>query len=115
MMKLIRRLKSSTTDEVLLRTIDIVATTPENSWVPAFNRVQDEVRLVQTAASATGTNRDADGLRQIVDSIRSPGSLCSALIRFYYATVSYELEKRWLHSSFHHHLIRTQDGSVGTG
>jgi hypothetical protein len=41
--ELIRRLKSSTTDEVLLRTIDIVATTSENSWVPAFNRVQDEV------------------------------------------------------------------------
>jgi len=41
--ELIRRLKSSTTDEVLLRTIDIVATNPENSWVPAFNRVQYEV------------------------------------------------------------------------
>jgi len=53
MMKLIRRLKSSTTDEVLLRTIDIVATTPENSWVPAFNRVQDEV-----AACANCCKRD---------------------------------------------------------
>ena len=51
--ELIRRLKSSTTDEVLLRTIDIVATTPENSWVPAFNRVQDEV-----AACASCCKRD---------------------------------------------------------
>src|SRR5262249_28109297 len=41
--ELIRRLKSSTTDEVLLRTIDIVATTPENSWIPAFNGVEDQV------------------------------------------------------------------------
>src|SRR5262249_44431634 len=40
--ELIKRLKSSTTDEVLLSTIDIVATTP-HPWVPAFNRVQDEV------------------------------------------------------------------------
>jgi len=40
---LIRRLKARTADEVLLRTIDIVATTSDYSWVPAFNRVQDEV------------------------------------------------------------------------
>src|SRR6516225_6830064 len=53
MMKLIRRLKSSTTDEVLLRTIDIVATTPENSWVPAFNRVQDEVAACASCCNWT--------------------------------------------------------------
>jgi hypothetical protein len=41
--ELIRRLKASTADEVLLHTIDIVATTRDYSWVPAFNRVLDEV------------------------------------------------------------------------
>jgi hypothetical protein len=51
--ELIRRLKSSTTDEVLLRTIDIVATTPENSWVPAFNRVQDEVAACASCCNWT--------------------------------------------------------------
>jgi hypothetical protein len=40
---LIRRLKASTTDKVLLQTIDIVASTPEYSWVPAFNRVDYKV------------------------------------------------------------------------
>jgi hypothetical protein len=50
--ELIRRLKASTADEVLLHTIDIVATTPDYSWVPAFNRVQDEVAVCARTGSA---------------------------------------------------------------
>jgi hypothetical protein len=41
--ELIRRLKTSTADEVLRRTVDIVATTQENTWSTAFNRVTYEV------------------------------------------------------------------------
>ena len=54
--ELISRLKASTKDEVLLRTIDIVATSP-HPWVPAFNRVKDEVAACANCCKGTSTSR----------------------------------------------------------
>src|SRR5262249_15779329 len=55
--EVIARLTASTKNEGLRHTPDVVAPHPENSWVPAFNRVQYEVG----ASGSCGKRKNKSG------------------------------------------------------